>query len=87
MSEMGQTQTSAKVSALQCGMPDRIRIIAHEAVPLCGSYEVRLPDGRSSRYSIWMILPAGGCVWTCSQANRHCTTLTRSEQDKPEAAN
>jgi hypothetical protein len=23
------------------GMPDRIRIIPHEAVPLCGSFEVR----------------------------------------------
>jgi hypothetical protein len=31
-------------------MPDRIRIIPHEAVPLCGSFEVRFPDGRPSRY-------------------------------------
>ena len=27
-----------------------IRIIKHEAVPLCGSFEVRFPDGRASRY-------------------------------------
>jgi len=32
---------------------DRIRIIAHEAVPLCGSFEVRFPDGRPSRYFYW----------------------------------
>jgi hypothetical protein len=29
-------------------MVDRIRIIPHEAVPLCGSFEVRFPDGRPS---------------------------------------
>ena len=27
-----------------------VRLIKHEAVPLCGSYEVRFPDGRPSRY-------------------------------------
>jgi hypothetical protein len=26
-------------------MADRIRIIPHEAVPQCGSFEVRFPDG------------------------------------------
>jgi hypothetical protein len=31
-------------------MTDCIRIIPHEAVPLCGSFEVRFPDGRPSRY-------------------------------------
>jgi hypothetical protein len=34
-------------------MADRIRIITHEAVPLCGSFEVRFPDGRPSRYFYW----------------------------------
>jgi hypothetical protein len=28
----------------------KIRIIKHEVVPDCGSYEVRFPDGRPSRY-------------------------------------
>jgi hypothetical protein len=28
------------------GMTDRIRIIKHEAVPDCGSFEVRFPDDR-----------------------------------------
>jgi hypothetical protein len=31
----------------------RIGIIKHEAVPRCGSYEVRFPDGRPSRYFYW----------------------------------
>jgi hypothetical protein len=31
-------------------MADRIRIVRHEGVPLCGSFEVRFPDGRPSRY-------------------------------------
>jgi hypothetical protein len=34
-------------------MADRVRIIPHEAVPLCGSFEVRFPDGRPSRYFYW----------------------------------
>jgi hypothetical protein len=34
-------------------MADRIRIIPREAVPRCGSYEVRFPDGRPSRYFYW----------------------------------
>jgi hypothetical protein len=34
-------------------MADRIRIIPHEAVPLCGSFEVRFPDGLPSRYFYW----------------------------------
>jgi hypothetical protein len=34
-------------------MQDRIRVIPHEAVPKCGSYEVRFPDGRASRFFYW----------------------------------
>jgi hypothetical protein len=34
-------------------MDDRIRIIPHEAVPRCGSFEVRFPDGRPSRVFYW----------------------------------
>jgi hypothetical protein len=34
-------------------MADRIRIIPHKAVPLCGSFEVRFPDGRPSRFFHW----------------------------------
>src|SRR6266480_1774356 len=38
-------------------MPDRIRIIPHEAVPKCGSFEVRFPDGRKSEYFYWDDIP------------------------------
>jgi hypothetical protein len=31
-------------------MTDRVRIIKHEAVKDCGSFEVRFPDGRPSVY-------------------------------------
>jgi hypothetical protein len=37
---------------------DRIRIIKHEAVPGCGSFEVRFPDDRPSRYFYWDEIPA-----------------------------
>jgi hypothetical protein len=30
-----------------------VRLIKHEAVPKCGSYEVRFADGRPSRYFYW----------------------------------
>jgi len=38
-------------------MSDRIRIIEHEAVPQCGSFEVRFPDDRPSQYFYWDDLP------------------------------
>jgi len=33
------------------------RLIKHEAIPNCGSYEVRYSDGRPSRYFYWDDLP------------------------------
>jgi hypothetical protein len=39
-------------------MADRIRVIKHEAVPDCGSFEVRFPDGRPSQYFYWDDIPA-----------------------------
>jgi hypothetical protein len=30
-----------------------IRLIKHEAIPKCGSYEVRYIDGRPSRFFYW----------------------------------
>ena len=38
-------------------MTDRIQIIRHEPVPKCGSYEVRFPDGRPSKYFYWEDIP------------------------------
>ena len=39
-------------------MPNRIRIIRHEAVPDCGSFEVRFGDGRASKFFYWDGVPA-----------------------------
>jgi hypothetical protein len=30
-----------------------VRLIKHEVIPKCGSFEVRLPDGGLSRYFFW----------------------------------
>jgi hypothetical protein len=35
-----------------------IRIIKHEAVPECGSFEVRFGDGRESRFFYWDNVPS-----------------------------
>jgi hypothetical protein len=39
-------------------MSDRIRIIKHEPVPGCGSFEVQFPDGRESLFFYWDNIPA-----------------------------
>ena len=39
-------------------MTDRIRIIKHEAVPGCGSFEVRYADDRPSQFFHWDDIPA-----------------------------
>jgi hypothetical protein len=39
-------------------MTSAIRIIRHEPVPKCGSYEVRFFDGRPSKYFYWEDIPA-----------------------------
>ena len=38
-------------------MTARIRIIKHEAMPDCGSFEVRYADGRPSRFWYWDDIP------------------------------
>jgi hypothetical protein len=43
--------------ALAALMVGRVRLIRHEAVPKCGSYEIRFPDGRPSRFVYWDDLP------------------------------
>src|SRR6478609_10140933 len=39
-------------------MADRVRIIKYEAVPQCGNFEVRYPDGRPSQYFYCDDLPS-----------------------------
>jgi len=36
----------------------RIRILKHESVPGCGSFEVRYQNGRPSQYFYWDDIPA-----------------------------
>jgi hypothetical protein len=63
----------------------RIRILKHEAVPRCGSYEVRFSDGRPSRYFYWddeasrRLRPE---LLTGKQAEQHAKSHARDEQDK-----
>jgi hypothetical protein len=34
-----------------------VRLIKHEAVPKCGSFEVRFSDGRPSKFFYWNDVP------------------------------
>jgi hypothetical protein len=69
-------------------MKGRIRIIRHEAVPKCGSYEVRFPDGRPSKYFYWDDIPGRRLqpgIVNSSAAKQAAQTLARVEQLKLDA--
>jgi hypothetical protein len=61
-------------------MTDRIRIIKHEAVPLCGSFEVSFPDGRPSQYFYFEDIPARR-LRPQATARRAAQFLARAEQE------
>ena len=64
---------------------NNIRLIKHEAVPGCGSYEVRFPDGRPSRYFYFDDVLSRGLspdMLNGEQAKRAAQELARIEQDK-----
>jgi hypothetical protein len=64
---------------------DRIRIIKHEVVPHCGSYEVRVADGKPSRYFYFEDLPGRRLRSdqpTSAEALEQARTLARAERDK-----
>ena len=66
-------------------MLDRIRINPHEAVPKCGSYEVRFPDGRPSRFYYWDDIAGRRLrpdLVDGATAKREAQALARTEQDK-----
>ena len=66
-------------------MADRIRIIPHEAVPLCGSFEVRFPDDRPSRYFYWDDIAGRRLrpdLVDSATAIREARLLARREQDQ-----
>ena len=65
-------------------MLDRIRIIRHEVVPQCGSFEVRFPDGRPPRYFYWDDIPGRRLrpdLVESTVAKREAQLLARREQD------
>ncbi|MDA9505994.1 hypothetical protein XI09_15410 [Bradyrhizobium sp. CCBAU 11386] len=65
----------------------RVRIIRHSIVPDCGSYEVRFPDGRPSKYFYWDDVPGRRMrpeVVDSTAAEEQAKTLARAEQDKLE---
>jgi hypothetical protein len=70
-------------------MTDRIRIVLHEAVPNCGSFEVRFPDGRESVYFHWDDIAGRRMrpdVVDNATALERAKSFARAEQDKlPEA--
>lgn len=65
-------------------MTDRVRIIKHEVVPKCGSFEVQLPDGRSA-YFYFEDDPGRRLrpeVMTRDQAMEKAKAFARAERDK-----
>jgi hypothetical protein len=66
-------------------MTSGIRIIKHEAVPMCGSFEVRFPDDRPSIYFYWDDLPSRRLraeILTREQALQQARAFASAERDK-----
>jgi hypothetical protein len=64
-----------------------IRIVKHEAVPNCGSFEVKYSDGQPSRYFYWEDVP-GRLLrteqMTMEQALEAAKAFARAERGKDE---
>ena len=66
-----------------------VRLIKHEAVPKCGSYEVRFSDGRPSRYFYWDDEPSRRLrpdLLAGDEALEKAKALAQAERDKGETA-
>ena len=66
-------------------MSDRTRIVKHEAVPGCGSFEVRFPDDRPPRFFYWDDIPSRRLrpdTLTSEQALEQARAFARAEQAK-----
>ena len=64
-------------------MTDRVRIM-HKAVPLCGSFEVRYPGGRPSRYFYWDDIAGRRLrpdLMDSATSMQEAQALARAEQD------
>jgi hypothetical protein len=63
----------------------RIRVIRHEIVPDCGSYEVRFPDGRPAKYFYFDDQPSRRLrseILDRATAEQQAKVLARAEQDR-----
>ena len=63
----------------------KVRLIKHEVIPQCGSFEVRLPDGRPSKYFYWDDLPSRRLrpdLLTSEVALEQAKALARAERDR-----
>jgi hypothetical protein len=61
----------------------KVRLIKHEAVPDCGSYEVRFSDGRPSRYFYFDDEPGRRLrpeIATRAEAERDAKAFARSRR-------
>ena len=61
------------------------RFTKHEAVPKCGSFEVRFPDGRPSQYFYWEDLPGRRLrpdLVTSDVALEQAKAFARAERDR-----
>ena len=61
-----------------------IRIIKHEAVPKCGSFEVRFANGRESKFFYWDDLLSRRVrpdIFTREQALELARAFARAERD------
>lgn len=62
-----------------------IRLVKHEAIPNCGSFEIRFPDGRPSAYFYWDDIKGRRLRpedMTQEQALKAAKTLARAERDR-----
>ena len=63
-------------------MIDRIQIIRHEVAPKCGSYEVRFPDGRPSKFFSWEDIRLRSDQADSFQALKDAKAFARAERDR-----
>jgi hypothetical protein len=63
-----------------------VRLIKHEAVPKCGSFEVRFSDGTPSKYFYWDDVPGRRLrpeKVDSKEALRQAKAFARAMRDKP----
>jgi hypothetical protein len=63
----------------------KIRLNKHEAVPKCGSFEVRFPDGKPSKFFYWDDVASRRTrpeQMTSEEALERAKAFARAEQDR-----